>query len=417
MSTVHVVGGGLAGLAAAVTLARTGRRVTLWEAGHGPGGRCRSWADPVVGGVIDNGTHLALSGNRALRRYLTMIGAADRMVELAPAALPFIDLADGAGWTLRPGLALLARAAARPPGVSALNLLGDVARLLTAPPSATVAQVLGGAAAFDRLWRPLTVSALNMAPETAAAALLAAVCRETLLRGEAACRPLLPRVSLDHALIAPAVAALRRAGGEIRLSARLRGLAWRNGRVAALDGPDVTLGTDDVVILAVPAWIAAGLLPDTPTPPPGPAIVNAHFQHHAAAPPLPLLGLCGGRCDWLFHRPGALSVTISAADDLADRPANETAALAWREIRRAGAGADDGAAPPCRVVKERRATFAATPAAQSLRPPTRSRWSNLLLAGDWVANGLPSTMEGAIRSGFAAAAAALRRQKPPKSPE
>lgn len=413
MSTVHVVGGGLAGLAAAVALAQAGRRVTLWEAGRGPGGRCRSWVDPVTGGVIDNGTHLALSGNRALRRYLTMTGAADRMVELAPAALPFVDLADGAGWTLRPGLALLARPAARPPGVSALNLLGDVARLLTAPPSATVQQVLGGTAAFDRLWRPLTVSALNMGPEMAAAALLAAVCRETLLRGEAACRPLLPRVSLDHALIAPAVAALRRAGGDIRLSARLRGLEMRNGRVTALDGPDMTPGADDVVILAVPAWVAADLLPDTPTPPPGPAIVNAHFRHDGNDNGPPLLGLCGGRCDWLFRRPGALSVTISAADDLADRPADETAALAWRDVRRAGAGNSD-VPPPCRVVKERRATFAATPAAQTLRPPTRSRWNNLLLAGDWVANGLPSTMEGAIRSGFAAAAAALRRGKPPE---
>jgi hydroxysqualene dehydroxylase len=402
--TIHIVGAGLAGLAAALTLVRAGRRVIVWEATPRVGGRCRSWLDPAVGAVIDNGTHLALSGNHALSRYLAMIGATDRMETHHPAALPFIDLQSAADWTLRPGLAMAWRADARPPGVSGFTLLRDVFRLLRADDQATAATALTDSPALARLWGPLAVSVLNAPPEEGAASLLAAVARETLLRGEAACRPMLPIVSIDDALITPAVAALAAAGGELRRAARIAALERTEDRITGLAGVGVALGPEDQVVLAVPAWVAGELAPELEPPPPGPAIINAHFRADLGLPPL--LGLTGGRADWLFQRAGVLSATVSAADDLAVLPPPVIAARIWAEAT--AAARIDAPMPPYRIVKERTPTVSAAPAAQSRRPAPFTRRSNLFLAGDWTATGLPSTMEGAIRSGFAAAAAILK---------
>src|SRR5262249_54907738 len=96
-----------------------------------------------------------------------------------------------------------------------------------------------------------------------------------------------------------------------------------------------------------------------------------------------------------------LSVTVSAADPLVDQDNEELATLLWRDV--ANAHGLPSAVPPCRIVKEKRATFAATPAQEKRRPSCRTRWHNLYLAGDWTDTGLPATIEGALRSGEKAA--------------
>src|SRR5580704_18831667 len=102
MRRAHVVGAGLSGLSAAVTLATGGWAVTLSEAAAQAGGRCRSYHDPQLDMVIDNGNHLVLSGNRAVADYLAAIGASDRLAGPDHARFPFIDLRDGLRWTLAP---------------------------------------------------------------------------------------------------------------------------------------------------------------------------------------------------------------------------------------------------------------------------------------------------------------------------
>ena len=106
----------------------------------------------------------------------------------------------------------------------------------------------------------------------------------------------------------------------------------------------------------------------------------------------------------MFRKPGVISVTVSAADALVDRPGDALSETLWRDVARAY-GLPPRPVPPARLVKERRATFRATPAQLKRRPPTKTRWNNLLLAGDYVDTGLPATIEGAIRSGLAAAEA------------
>ncbi|MGQ9368435.1 hydroxysqualene dehydroxylase HpnE [Azospirillum sp. A39] len=410
MGVVHVVGAGLAGLACALRLAESGRRVVVHEAAPQAGGRCRSFFDRRLGRTLDNGSHLVLSGNRALVDFLRRTGG--RMDELRPAAYPFLDRRTGERWILRPGGLWPFDPARRVPGGRAVDHLAGL-RLLVAGAGASVADVLPpDGPLHDRLWGPLAVAILNGAPERVSARLLGAVLRETLLRGEAACRPLIAPDGLAAALIDPALERLAGLGAEIRFNARVDRLEPAAGRITAFASANrpVPLAAADLLILAVPPWTATRLLPNLAAPPPGAAIVNAHFRLPApvALPGgLPLLGLIGGTAEWLFARGDVLSATASAADSLARQPADAVAAALWADC--AAVLGEDGPMPPARVVKEHRATFDQSPRHAVVRPPAVTPLANLFLAGDWTATGLPATLEGAVRSGEAAALAALGR--------
>ncbi len=406
MNTVHIVGAGLAGLAAATRLTAAGRRVVLYESAPQAGGRCRSFFDSTLGCTVDNGSHLVLSGNRSLLGYLERISARDRLTELRPATFPFLDLRSGERWTLRPGGLWLLDPARRVPGSRPADYLTAL-KAVIARPDATVADVLPPTGPlYERLWRPLAVSAMNGAPDCVSARLFGAVLRETLLRGEAACRPLIAEHGLSAAFVDPALAWLEQRGAEVRFGARLDGLETMGDRVAALSiaGTPVELADGDSVILAVPAWIAEKLVPGLTVPPPGRAIVNAHFRLDHA-PALSFLGLIGGTAEWLFGRGSIVSVTVSGADALAEQPGDLIAARLWADVARA---LDLTAPlPPFRVVKEKRATPDQAPEQAAKRPGARTAFANLVLAGDWTEMGLPATLEGAVRSGERAAEAVL----------
>ena len=408
MRRLHVVGAGIAGLAAATAAATRGVRVTLWEAAPQAGGRCRSIDDARLGRRIDNGNHLVLSGNRATAAYLDRIGGRAEMHEIAPAAFPFLDLASGERWTLRPGRGpvplWLADPARRPPGTR-LGELGRGLGLLWARRGRAAGAVLGAGAGFERFWDPLVTAVLNTDPAEASAQLMRPVLLETFARGEPACRPVIARRGLDDALVAPALRQLHERGAELRFSARVDGVELAAGAPSALHvaGERLDLGPFDGVILATPPWVTAGLVPDHTPPADYSPIVNAHFalDDGAGSAPPALIGLVGGTAQWIFRRPGLASVTVSAADELVDRPADELARRLWPEVRRA-LGLGDAALPGFRVIKEKRATPRQTPAAAARRWPTRTRWRRLALAGDWVDTGLPATIESAVRSGEAA---------------
>ena len=406
MSRVHVVGAGIAGLSAALALADAGRPVTLYEAGPAAGGRCRSYFDRELGCRIDNGNHLWLSGNRAIAAFLRRVGSQDTLAGPAAAMFPFIDLVTGQRWTVRPNAGLLPwwvlMRGRTVPGAR-LSEFAGLAALLRAGPDATVAQVLRPGKLYDRLLEPLVIAALNTAPATGSAHLMAAVVRETLARGGSACVPAYPREGLSSTFIDPALAALHTAGAEVRLGCRVGALEISGGRVAGLGVPGgpVTVAAGDSVVLALPGPGAQALLPDLPAPDAFEAIVNLHYRVDAPPGPVGFIGLLGGTAEWVFVKQGVVSVTISAANRLVDTPARDLAATVWPEVTKSLRLS--GAIPPWRVVKEKRATFAATPAQDRMRPPAKTALGNLVLAGDWTATGLPATIEGAIRSGHTAA--------------
>jgi hypothetical protein len=184
---------------------------------------------------------------------------------------------------------------------------------------------------------------------------------------------------------------------------QLRAMRFSAERVEALDfgSESIALAAQDAVILAVPPYIAASLVRDLTAPTEFRAIVNGHFRIEPPSEQPPILGILNGTVQWIFAFPGRLSVTISAGDRLLDTPREELAKTLWDEVARA-TGLPP-ALPPWQIVRERRATFAATPAQDAKRPGAATPWRNLVLAGDWTDTGLPATIEGAIRSGNRAA--------------
>ena len=405
--TVHIIGAGLAGLAAAVSLGKRGEQVVVHEATSFAGGRCRSFHDAALGMVIDNGNHLLLSGNHAALAFLRDIGAAQKLPLPAAAAFDFIDLASRARWTLRLSEGRVPwwifDAAARVPGTRALDYL-KLGRLVFPPAGKPVGEVVAcSGPLYARLVEPLLLAALNIAPPLGSAKLAAAVIRETLLLGGSACKPLVARDGLSATLIEPALAHLAQQGAQVRLGHQLHALRFADDKVAALDfGADsIALGADDAVILGVPPYAATALVPELAAPTEFRAIVNAHFRIDPPVGQPAILGVLNATTEWIFAFPGRLSVTISAGDRLIDTPRESLARTIWDEVR--AATGLSAALPPWQIVRERRATFAATPAQDARRPGPVTRWRNLALAGDWTNTGLPATIEGAIRSGNRAA--------------
>lgn len=404
---VHVIGAGLAGLACAVRLVGEGRKVALYEAARMAGGRCRSYYDAGLDLTIDNGNHLLLSGNRAARDYLARIGAADALVEPRECAFDFLDATSGERWRLRINDSRLpwwiCSPERRVPGTGVFDYLAALP-LLRGKARATIGETMDcSGLLYERLWRPVLLAALNTEPFEASAGLASAVLRETLAAGGGACRPLVARQGLGATFVEPALRTIHEAGGDVRTGARLAAIEFSERRATCLhfDGDTLALGPHDSVALAVPPWAAQKLVRNLVAPDEFRSIVNAHFR---VAPPKGqplLLGMVNSESEWLFAYDGRLSVTISGADRLLDEPREILAQRIWAEV--AFATGLPTELPRWQIVKEKRATFAATPAQEARRPGTRTGWDNLFLAGDWTATGLPATIEGAIRSGFKAA--------------
>lgn len=412
---VHIIGAGVSGLSAAVRLANAGCKVHVHEATQQAGGRCRSYFDAATNLTIDNGNHLLLSGNRHAVAYARSIGTAAGLVGPKSAQFPFVDLSTGRRWKLDLGegrLPLWVLDPARRVPDTGLSDYLALAPLIWAGTDKLVGKTIPcEGTLYQRLVQPLLLAALNVDPPEGSAGLAGAIVRETLLAGGQACRPLIARDGLSAVLIEPAVKLLQEKGASIQFSHELRSFAMSDGRVNELKFGDgvVALAADDAVVMAVPARPAASLLPGLKTPSKFRAIVNAHFRFDPPPGAAPILGVVGGLVEWLFAFPQRLSVTISNGDRLVDMPREELAQAIWNDICKAAGVA--GELPPWQIVRERRATFEATPEQNALRPGAATQWKNLFLAGDWTDTGLPATIEGSVRSGDRAAdlVLALRR--------
>lgn len=380
---VHIVGGGLAGLSAAVSCLDAGLQIRLYESAPRLGGRCASWNDTELGGVIDNGTHAVVRGNRQTMGYLRRIGARDRLIE---SGLQMFDIASGRTFS--------------PLSTLRFDDLAAALSLMLARPGTTADRVVGSRVSRDTFWEPLCTAVLNTPLEAADARLLGS----TISRMVFSFTPWLAATSLADTYVRPAEHFIRARGGQIFLADAVTGLVRLADRITALTSREAThpVAVDDQVILALPPWAPllenAGLAPVGLAPSP---IVNAHYRVAMAARPR-FVGLVGGAGQWLLHRGEIATVTVSAADTLIEQTDAAIAQRLWADVAEF-LGADQ--MPAYRVIKERRATIRHTPESQSPRSLSIRVDANVVLAGDWTQPSMPCTIEAAIASGVTAARA------------
>ncbi|WP_019634146.1 hydroxysqualene dehydroxylase HpnE [Actinomadura atramentaria] len=422
-----VVGGGLAGISAAVALQECGVPVTLLEARPRLGGATHSFRRGDL--TIDNGQHVFLRCCTAYRGLLDRLGVADRA-----------DVQDRFDVTvLQPGgpAARLRRA----PLPSPLHLLPALARYAPLPVRDRLRAVRASAAlrrldpadpslddvaagpwlaargqsalAREALWGLFITASLNAEVDEAALGLSALVCRRALFGRPDAADIGVPAVPLGDLHGGPALRRIEAAGGEVRLRAKVE--AVTADPKVVVDGVPIAA---DAVVVAVPHRAAARLLPPEALPDPlrwpeldASPIVNVHAVFDRRVLDLPFAAAVGSPVQWMFDRTGPsgladgqyLAVSVSAADRWIDRPVAELRAVFEPELRRLLPAARDARLRELFVTRERRATFRQRPGCGAPRPGAATRAPGLFLAGAWTDTGWPDTMEGAVRSGLAAA--------------
>ncbi len=399
----HIVGAGVAGLAAAHAVLARGGAVALYEAAPQAGGRCRTVRTPD-GFEHDNGTHVLFTANRRALALIDAAGARDGWIEPEPDGLPVYDADNGR--LARVGLTPWSwlRRDRRPAGLD-LKAALRLARLSLPVGDRSVAEVMGDGPLTRSLVEPLTVAVLNTPLEAASARRLGIAMRRLARPG--AGRLLVARRGLSADLVEPALGVLAARGVSARFGERLRAVIEEDGRAAALAfaSGTVPLRAQDRVILALPPHEIARLLPGLPVPDTYEAILNVHYRVRGSSAPR-FVGLLGTLAQWALVRDDHVSVTVSAAGAAVDHDAEHLGSVVWQEIvpalRALDIAVDPTATPPARVVKERRATIRQA-TGRMPQPPLRPL-ANLTLAGDWIGT-LPATIESAATAGERAAAA------------
>ena len=434
---VLVLGGGTAGLAAATALASEGARVRVLEARATCGGRARSWLDPEIGHVEDNGQHLVLGCYDAFLAFARRIGSEERIRFQERLELTLAEPGGGMVHLRLPGLPSpldLLVGAVRMDGLPLAQVAGaaglalDASRGGPARGERTVAEWLAshgqGREARRLLWDPIVLATLNLDPARACASLLAPVVTRALLAGPKASRIGMIDEGLSSLIADPAVRYLLARNGEVRASSPVVGLelAPGGGRVQAAVTRDGVRHGAGAFVVAAPPVSSARILPPGASPF-GPAeaatlgaspIVAVHIWLDRLVMDRPMVGFLDSPVHWAFDRgaraggPGAgyVALITSAADAWAKMSSERVASLAVVELRRYLPAAAGATVRRIRVVKERSATPVFDRGAVRLRPGTRTAVPNLFLAGDWVDTGLPATLEAAAESGHRAARAA-----------
>ena len=438
---VIVVGGGLAGIAAAVALGEAGAGVTLLEARPRLGGATHSFGREGL--TVDNGQHVFLKCCTTYRTLLDRLGVADRVTMQDRFDVPVLT-PDGRSTRLRrtnaPGPGHFGPALARYPLLPFADRLGaaraalGMMRLDPADP-ALDDRSLGdwlaahgqGERAQRALWDLFVVSALNIRTADASLRLAAKVIKTGLLGARDAADIGMPAVPLGELHGEAAAKALARLGADVRTRAKVTAIEHGRGRYSVL--ADGERHDADAVILAVPHPAATALVPRAAVPDAdrwaglgATPIVNVHVIYDRPVMPYPYAAAVGSPVQWVFDRtriaglpdePGAgrgqyLAVSVSAAQAYTDRRVADLRGEFLPALERLFPVARGARVRDFFVTRERNATFCQAPGTRALRPPAATRLPGLYIAGAWTDTGWPDTMEGAVRSGLQAARLARR---------
>lgn len=424
MARIAIAGGGLAGLAAGAALAQSGHEATVLEARAWTGGRASSWPLPGGDEVIDNCQHILLKCCVNLLDFYRRIGAENEIefyrrfyyVEpggrtsifsagLLPAPLHFSGsfaglkfLSAGEKLAAARALAALLRESGRRRDLDAITM------------RAWLEEKRQGGRLISRFWAPVLVSAINEDLDRMAASHGFQVFRLAFFASKDGYQMGVPRVPLGELYGA---GRLRRIHGlDVRLRTKVNAVRMEADRMMALE-TDAGPVEADVFILALPFHVVRTLLPEAlpdwdaflHSP-----IAGIHLWFDRPVTVLPHAVLLDSPFQWLFNKGEGrhVQLVVSAARFLLDWPRERVIQEAVADLARYFPAVLKARVEKAHVVKEVRATFSAAPGLEAKRPRAETRWRNLFLAGDWTQTGWPSTMEGAVRSGYRAAEAACR---------
>jgi squalene-associated FAD-dependent desaturase len=451
--TAAVVGGGLAGITAAIALAEAGAQVTLLEARPRLGGATCSFARDGL--VVDTGQHVFLGCCTAYRGLLDRLG----MTAHATVQRRFdVTVLAPGGRRARLRRTALPGPLHMLPALARYRFLSLAERASVSRPALAMRRLEPADPALDRqrfgdwlaahgqderarraLWDLFTVSALNIAGDDASLALAATVVKTGLLGRNDAADIGVPALPLGELHGDAGATLLAKLGAQVMTGTKVAaiethptaGFRIRLARPAerAFPGgpppqtPPLTLDVD-AVVLAVPHEAAARLVPPVALPPATVAawaglgaspIVNVHVVYDRPVTGLPFAAAVDSPVQWVFDRTRIsglsasggtaqyLAISLSAADEFADTPTGKLRERFVPALAELFPPAREAAVAEFFVTRERRATFRQAPGSGALRPKAGTDLPGLVLAGAWTDTGWPDTMEGAVRSGLAAA--------------
>jgi squalene-associated FAD-dependent desaturase len=461
-----VIGGGLAGLSSAVALAEAGLQVRLFEKRPHLGGRATSYTLPD-GSEVDNCQHVTLGCCTNLADFYSRVGAAgkirfyDRLyfvdvqgrrstmeasplpapMHLAPSFLLFSSLSFADKRSIANAMMAIAMAAGNPPGIDGISMLDWLHRMKQTP------------TAVERFWRVVLVSALDEELSRTDARYGIEVFWKGFLANKNGYRVGIPSVPLAELYEGCREAVIRR-GGEVRLRAGIREIRVRENRFQSVvldDGAEISA---DACVAAVSHNTLLNLLPKEMGEENGPLsglaniktspITGVHLWYDRTVMTEPFLTLLDHTTQWVFNKTllygtdetdGAaarqtlqsdrsfatdadgqyLQLVISASYDLVQKSRQEIIDLCRRELAEVLPATRDARLRKATVIKEINATFSPAPGVDRWRPAQTTSVNNLFLAGDWTRTAWPSTMEGAVRSGYLAAEAILAASGEPRT--
>lgn len=459
---VVIVGGGLAGLAAASALASRGAAVTVLESRPRLGGRASSIVDRDTGETIDNCQHVAMGCCTSFRHFCEEVGCSD-LFENQP-ELYFVGPPTPPGSSARPKTVRFAASSLPAP----LHLASSFLRMPWFSMAEKLKIAFGlRALARDqskadrpfqewldgqrqpesvqrRFWHLVLVSALSESLDRISIQHARKVFIDGFLASRAGWQVSIPTVPLDDVYETRIATALGNAGVEIRTKAGIRALLTDEGRVTGVELRDGSQVVGDEFVLAVPHYLVAAMLPPDisqqaavvalsrlETAP----IASVHLWYDRPLTELPHATFVDRLSQWMFNRtvlsdvraaPARdgvedagreagcrLQVVISAARDLSAMSEQEVVSQVDAELREVWPERSDARLIHGRLITEHRAVFSPLPGVDEIRPVQQSPIPNLQFAGDWTRTGWPATMEGAVRSGYLAAENVLGRMGRP----
>ncbi|MGE5433085.1 MAG: hydroxysqualene dehydroxylase HpnE [Syntrophomonadaceae bacterium] len=423
-----IIGGGLAGLSAAVYLAEAGIHVELFESSPKLGGRAYSFSEANTGDVIDNGQHIMMGCYFETLKFLKLIRAESKLSIQDTLKVNFVDKTIGltplkAVGTIYPFNLLLGLLSYKALSFSGrLEIIRLFAKLPFLKPESmedlTVFQWLEKEKQSKRtikaFWEILAIGALNTDISRASASIFIIILKKMFLKGSHAASIILPGTGLSELYCEDSAKFICTNGGSISLSEPVKSVEIHNNAVKKINLANREVTDFDFVISAVPfysfsklfsAEFVKSLNPDNAS---YSSILSLNLWLKENPFKEEFYGFIDSPVHWVFDHKKYITVVISNADEIIEKSKEDLKDIICSELEKYFPQFNRSCVYMTKLIKEKRATFIPDSIMLQNRPHTVSSVRNLFLAGDWIATGLPATIEGAVKSGHDAALAGLK---------